>query len=88
MAASRRIYARKLLEQFPDDPKRGRFNARDLIVPRFGQFVIQDWLNGVRLGYSDVITEARSEILFLAQYDKNIPSSDCLTTHWYITGTL
>jgi glycosyltransferase involved in cell wall biosynthesis len=72
MAASRRIYTRKLLEQFPDDPKRGRFNARDLIVPRFGQFVIQDWLNAVRLGYSDAITEAWSEILFLAQYDKNI----------------
>jgi glycosyltransferase involved in cell wall biosynthesis len=74
MATSRRIYARKLLEQFPDDPKRGRFNARDLIVPRFGQFVIQDWLNAMRLGHSDVITEAWSEILFLAQYDKNIAS--------------
>jgi hypothetical protein len=72
MASSRRIYARKLLEQFPDDPKRGRFNVRDLIVPRFGKFVIQDWQDAVTLGYADAITEAWSEIVYLAQYDRNI----------------
>jgi hypothetical protein len=84
--SSRRIYTRKLLEQFPDDPKRGRFNARELIVPRFGQFVIQDWLNAVRLGYSDAVAEAWSEILFLAQKMTQTSPADCSTTRWCITG--
>jgi GT2 family glycosyltransferase len=35
MALSRSIYARKLIDQFPDDPERSRWNVRDMIAPRF-----------------------------------------------------
>jgi glycosyltransferase involved in cell wall biosynthesis len=35
MAISRMIYARKLLEMLPDDPRRGLFWGRDYIIPRF-----------------------------------------------------
>ncbi len=35
MAISRMIYARKLLEMLPDDPRRSVFVSRDHIIPRF-----------------------------------------------------
>lgn len=35
MAASRATYARKLIEQFPNDEESTRFYVRDLIAPRF-----------------------------------------------------
>jgi len=35
MARSRMIYAKKLFEWFPDNPKQDRYYARDLIAPRF-----------------------------------------------------
>ena len=35
MAVSRAIYARKLIERFPNDHDRGRYHVRDMIAPRF-----------------------------------------------------
>jgi glycosyltransferase involved in cell wall biosynthesis len=35
MDLSRRLYFRKLMKNFPDDPSRGLYFRRDLIVPRF-----------------------------------------------------
>jgi glycosyltransferase involved in cell wall biosynthesis len=37
MAVSRAIYARKLIERFPNDHDRGRHHVRDMIAPRFFQ---------------------------------------------------
>jgi hypothetical protein len=35
MSGSRTIYARKLMKNFPDEPKRHRFWIRDCVAPRF-----------------------------------------------------
>jgi glycosyltransferase involved in cell wall biosynthesis/SAM-dependent methyltransferase len=72
MTRSRGIFTRKLLELFPDDPKRVRFYARDLIIPRFGEHAIREYEDAVSMGNPEAIAEAWAEIRFLAQYDKAI----------------
>jgi len=42
IAASRRLYLHRLLEQFPDEPRHGRYFARDLIAPRFFRAMLTD----------------------------------------------
>ena len=54
MAKSRMIYASKLLEMYPDNPKQGRHYARDLIAPRFVEQVIGDLFRALRAGRSDI----------------------------------
>jgi glycosyltransferase involved in cell wall biosynthesis/SAM-dependent methyltransferase len=72
MMRSRAIYTRKLLELFPDDPKRARYYARDQIIPRFGEHAIREHHEAVELGDPAAIAEALAEIRFLAKYDKSI----------------
>jgi hypothetical protein len=42
-ARSRMIFARKLFEQFPDEPLRGYYPARDYIATRFTHHTLMDW---------------------------------------------
>jgi glycosyltransferase involved in cell wall biosynthesis/SAM-dependent methyltransferase len=72
MTRSRGIYTRKLLEMFPDDPKRFHYYARDLIIPRFGEHAIREYADAVKLGNPSAISGAFAEIRFLAQYDKSL----------------
>lgn len=50
MGRSRMIYARKLLEQFPDEPEQGRYWARDVIAPRFFRNFVGDVFKAARFG--------------------------------------
>lgn len=72
MTRSREIYTRKLLELFPDDAKRVRFYARDLIIPRFGEHAVREYAEAVERGDAGAIRAAWAEIRFLASYDKGI----------------
>jgi glycosyltransferase involved in cell wall biosynthesis len=72
MMRSRIIYTRKLLELFPDDPKRVRYYARDLIVPRFSEHAIREYQDAIKLGDQAAITEAWDEIRFLSKYNKSL----------------
>jgi glycosyltransferase involved in cell wall biosynthesis len=42
-ARSRMIFAGKLFEQFPDEPKRGQYFCRDYIAMRFTHHTLVDW---------------------------------------------
>lgn len=72
MTRSREIYTRKLLALFPDDAKRVRFYARDLIIPRFGEHAVREYAEAVQMGNVTAINDAWAEIRFLATYDKSI----------------
>lgn len=79
MARSRGIYTRKLLDMFPDDEKRSRYYARDLIVPRFFEHAIREYEVAVKLGEAQAIDDTWNEVLFLARYDAK--SATRLLTH-------
>lgn len=53
MGQSRMIYARKLIEQFPDEPEHGRYWARDVIAPRFFRNFVGDVFKAARFGKPD-----------------------------------
>ncbi len=69
MARSRSIYTRKLLDMFPDDEKRSRYYARDLIVPRFFEHAIREHEVAMKLGDPEAIESTWNEVQFLARYD-------------------
>lgn len=71
MARSRGIYTRKLLDMFPDDQKRARYYARDLIVPRFFDHAIREYETSIELGDPEAIESNWNEVLFLAGNDAN-----------------
>jgi len=70
MRRSRAIYARRLIHLFPDEPKRGRFFVRDLIVPRFVEHAVHEYKEAVTLADPAAIEEAWTELQFLATYDQ------------------
>jgi glycosyltransferase involved in cell wall biosynthesis len=72
MAVSRGIYARKLLEMFPDDVNRMRYHTRDMIVPRFFDHAIQEYENAIKLGDPEAIAATWNEVTFLARYNVNV----------------
>jgi glycosyltransferase involved in cell wall biosynthesis len=47
---SLRLYIKKLLDTFPDDPWRGHYYARDMIAPRFINVWIQMYVRASRYG--------------------------------------
>jgi hypothetical protein len=75
MMRSRAIYTRKLLAMFLDDPNRGRYYARDLIIPRFREHAIREFDDAVKSDNAATVSEALAEIRFLAQHDKSILDS-------------
>lgn len=50
MAASRLVYARLLMERFPNDPSRSQYYVRDLIAPRFLRSMSVDFRRCVLIG--------------------------------------
>jgi glycosyltransferase involved in cell wall biosynthesis len=65
MARSRRIYAEKLITQYPDDPGAGRYYTRDLLVPRFfGQMAVE-YRNALVSQEGNAIVTARSDLNFI-----------------------
>ena len=65
MARSRAIYARKLIESFPDDPRRNRYYTRDLIVPRFLPRMCEVLYAALRTGNRSDIAEAMEAMAIL-----------------------
>jgi glycosyltransferase involved in cell wall biosynthesis/SAM-dependent methyltransferase len=72
MAISRAIYARKLLDMFPDDVKRVRYYARDLIVPRFFDHAMREYQAAVEAGNPDRIAERWADVTLLAGHDATL----------------
>ncbi len=68
MAASSMIYARKLIDAFPDEPDRYLFYARDLIVPRFLQHVAEMMRRALRSGNRVLADTFRDNIATLEGY--------------------
>lgn len=58
MNVSRAIYIRKLLENYPDDPERRRFYARDLLTPRFFPWLVRVYELALRSGQTEAILDA------------------------------
>ncbi len=70
MAASRMIYFRKLLGEFPDDPRREQFYARDFLAPRFFPAFVREYTNALRCGDRKAIRTALNDLVFVARRHK------------------
>jgi glycosyltransferase involved in cell wall biosynthesis len=68
IASSRRLYARKLLRLFPDEPILSRFYARDLIAPRFLRQAVETARIALRLGDRQMIDTCLEDISLLERY--------------------
>lgn len=62
MARSRALYARKLMQVFPDDLGRNRHYVRDLIVPRFFPHMLSELRTALRLGDTALIDQALDDL--------------------------
>jgi glycosyltransferase involved in cell wall biosynthesis len=67
MAHSRMIYAQKLLDNFPDDPARARYYARDLIAPRFFSTLYGECKKHLKNADRAAFLKTASELLFFAK---------------------
>ncbi len=65
MAASRRIYAEKLLRQFPDNPAFAQYHTTKLIVPRFLGQAMEDARGALRSGDPALIETCLADLEFL-----------------------
>ena len=68
MAVSRMLYLRKLLEEFPDDPARGRFWRRDVLLPRFFLPMIVCFVDAVQRRDRDLMHSSLKELRFVTRY--------------------
>lgn len=50
MSRSRFLYFKKLVRDFPDQPRQGRFYLRDCLIPRFGRFFIDEVIEAKKAG--------------------------------------
>ena len=65
MRKSRAIFLRKWWDVFPDDPRRGRFVRRDLLLPRAYVDTLGDYVRALQSGDATEIEETREELLFI-----------------------
>jgi hypothetical protein len=65
MSLSRKIFMRKLLEMFPDDPGQMRFFARDLIAPRFLPTAVAGFARAIAQQDEELQALHREEARFL-----------------------
>jgi glycosyltransferase involved in cell wall biosynthesis len=70
MARSRIIYAKKLIDAFPDDPERSRYVRRDLLGPRFLPQMIGEYRKALRYGSRDQIRSALDNLRFISRYHR------------------
>jgi GT2 family glycosyltransferase len=68
MSRSRMIYAKKLIDEFPDDPERTRYIRRDLLAPRFFAQMVGEYRKALRRGDRDQIRSALNNLLFMSRY--------------------
>jgi glycosyltransferase involved in cell wall biosynthesis len=65
MAVSRGIYARKLIERFPNQPTASRYYVRDLIAPRFFRTMAMELRKAVLMGTKQQQTAALINLAFI-----------------------
>ena len=68
MARSRMIYAKKLLDEFPNDPERERYFRRDALAPRFFAQMISDYRKALRRGDRAEIRSALANLRFISRF--------------------
>jgi glycosyltransferase involved in cell wall biosynthesis len=73
MARSRMIFARKLVELYPDEKLRNIFYARDLIVPRFLHHVTETMRRALRAGDMPL---ARNCVEDISVLESMVPATD------------
>lgn len=67
MARSREIYARKLLDEYPDDVERNRYFARDLVAPRFFAQMVGEYRRALQNGGKDEIRSALHNMRWMSR---------------------
>jgi len=70
MARSRVAYLKKLIAAFPDDPRAGRFFARDMLAPRFFPWLVGEYTAALRGGNPRDIEVALDDLMMLARLHK------------------
>ncbi|MEA2777227.1 MAG: hypothetical protein QOF90_2633, partial [Acetobacteraceae bacterium] len=68
MAISRMLYARKLIDRFPDDPDMSRYYVRDMIAPRFFFIMVAELRKAVLRGTLDQQTVAVNNLAYITSY--------------------
>ncbi|HXT82312.1 MAG TPA: glycosyltransferase [Acetobacteraceae bacterium] len=68
MTTSRAIYARKLLDEFPDDARQARYYARDLIAPRFFPPMASEYCKSLAQDNREHIATAFENLQFISNY--------------------
>jgi hypothetical protein len=68
MGVSRAAYARKLIQQFPDDPDMTRFYIRDLIAPRFFRSTVSELRKAVKTGTKTDQAVAYRNLRFITRH--------------------
>jgi GT2 family glycosyltransferase/SAM-dependent methyltransferase len=67
MLRSRMVYAEKLLQEFPDDPRLHLYFSREFIGPRFLRSAFFSYALGVRLNEPKLCREAARQMAFFAE---------------------
>lgn len=70
MDDSRMTYFRKLLAEFPDDPDRGIYYAKDFLVPRFFPWIVRQYTRALGNGSDAAVTRAATNLRFAARLHK------------------
>jgi glycosyltransferase involved in cell wall biosynthesis len=68
MAVSRTLYARTLIERFPDKPEIPRYYVRDLVAPRFFRSMAAGWRRAVLKGTIEDRKSAHDSLVFISKY--------------------
>ena len=68
MAKSRMIYARKLMDAYPDNPRQRRYWTKHCIAPRFFRTSAGEFLQAVRDGKRDVAWRALADMAEMAAH--------------------
>jgi glycosyltransferase involved in cell wall biosynthesis len=66
MAVSRMLYLRKLLDAFPDEPARGRFWRRDVLLPRFLPHLLAEFAAAAQDHDRDRMRAALDDLRFVS----------------------
>jgi glycosyltransferase involved in cell wall biosynthesis len=68
MAHSRMIYAKKLLDKFPNNPDRQRYFQRDILAPRFFPQMMAEYGKVLRRGDREQIQAAFTNLRFISRF--------------------
>jgi glycosyltransferase involved in cell wall biosynthesis len=67
MDHSRMVYFRKLLAEFPDEPLRDLFYARDILAPRFFPWIVREYTRALQGGNDAAVARAAANLQFAAR---------------------